>query len=96
MALNTLDYPVNRVTSSFVDRSTHTPAFKETSVQMRILGKRENPLPSDNFRYGHPTPQNGVEVERKWKQPSYSLPGNKLVHIETATRLALHEKSDSI
>ena len=96
MAMNTLDYPVNRVTSSNTDRSTHTPAFKESAVQMHVLGKREHPLPRENFRFGHPTPQRGVEVERKWNLPGYSLPGNKLVQIETKTRLELREKSDPI
>jgi len=96
MAMNTLDYPVNRVTSSNTDRATHTPAYKEAAVEMRILGKRENPLPKINFRNGHPTPQNGVEVERKWLQPGYSLPGNHLVNIETKTRLDRREKSDPL
>ncbi len=36
-----------------------------------------------NFRYsGRPTPQSGVEVERKWKRADYQMPGNqKLVQI---------------
>ena len=80
----------------YTDRSTHTPAFKEAAVQMHILGKREHPLPRENFRFGHPTPQRGVEVERKWNLPGYSLPGSKLVQIETKTRLEMREKSDSI
>jgi formate dehydrogenase major subunit len=63
---------------------------------MRILGKRDSPLTKENFRNGHPTPQLGVEVERKWNQPGYSLPGNPLVQIETKTRLDLHEKSNPI
>ena len=96
IALNTLEFPVNRLTGSQTDRSTHTPAYKETAVQMRVLGKRDNPLPRGNFRYGHPTPQRGVEVERKWNQPGYSLPGNPLVQIETSTRLDLREKSDPV
>jgi formate dehydrogenase major subunit len=97
MAMNTLEFPVNRVTSSNTDRATHTPAYKEAAVRMRILGKRESPLPRQNFRYGHPTPQNGVEVERKWNQPGYFLPGDgNLIHIETKTRLELREKSDPI
>jgi len=38
-----------------------------------------------NFRYNaNPTPQMGVEVERKWKRADYRLPGaSKLVTIET-------------
>jgi hypothetical protein len=58
-------------------RPTHTPAYKEASVSMRVLPEAtsENPLPRTNSRFGHPTPQNGVEVERKWKRPDYSPPG---------------------
>jgi formate dehydrogenase major subunit len=26
-------------------------------------------------RFGHSTPQRGVEVERKWQRPDYRLPG---------------------
>ena len=96
MAMNTLDYPVNLVTSSNTDRSTHTPAYKEAAVQMRILGKRQSPLTKENFRNGHPTPQHGVEVERKWKQPGYSLPGTQLINIETKTRLDLQEHSEPL
>ncbi len=96
MAMNTLDYPVNRLTSSNTDRATHTPAYKETAVQMHVLEKRDNPLTKQNFRNGNPTPQKGVEVERKWRQAGYSLPGNNLVHIQTKARMELHEKSDPI
>ena len=83
MAMNTIDFPVNRVTSSNTDRATHTPAFKEAAVQIRILEKRESPLPRRNFRSGHPTPQRGVEVECKWGQRGYHPPGEELVQIET-------------
>jgi formate dehydrogenase major subunit len=36
-----------------------------------------------NFRYsGKPTPQAGVEVERKWKRADYKMPGTReLVQI---------------
>ena len=34
-----------------------------------------NPLPRNNHRYGQPTPQKGVEVERKWHRPDYRPPG---------------------
>jgi formate dehydrogenase major subunit len=87
MAMNTLDYPVNRVTSSNTDRATHTPAFKEAAVKMQILEKRDSPLPRTNFRFGHPTPQTGVEVERKWRNPGYHPPGETLLQIETKERL---------
>jgi len=43
----------------------------------------ESPLPRTNHRFGHPTPQSGVEVERKWRQPGYRFPG-ELVQIKTA------------
>jgi formate dehydrogenase major subunit len=42
-----------------------------------------NPLPRTNSRWGNPTPQSGVEVERKWKRADYSVPdGNGLVQIQ--------------
>ena len=54
---------------------------------MKVLKKTgENPLPRTNSRFGHPTPQNGVEVERKWKRADYREPGNELVQIKTPPR----------
>ena len=84
MPLNSPEKPVNLLTGSFTDRTTHTPAYKETPVKMKVLPWRgENPLPRINFRYGKPTPQYGVEVERKWKRADYRMPGNGLVQIQT-------------
>jgi formate dehydrogenase major subunit len=85
MPMNSVESPVNRLTSSHTDVATHTPAYKELSVSLRVLPEAvgENPLPRINSRFGHPTPQSGVEVERKWKRPDYSLPGNELVQIQT-------------
>ncbi len=69
MPMNSTENPVNRLTSSHTDTATHTPAYKETSVQMVVLPEvGKNPLPRTNSRFGHPTPQRGVEVERKWKR----------------------------
>ena len=90
MPMNSTEQPVNKVTSSHTDRATHTPAFKETSVQMTILPEQgENPLPRINFRYGTRHPQPGVEIERKWAQPGYHLPGtqhgDRLVQIKSTT-----------
>jgi formate dehydrogenase major subunit len=87
------DEAVNRLTSSHTDKATHTPAYKETSVQMRVLPQvgatPPGPLPKTNSRFGHPTPQAGVEVERKWKRADYRMPGgepgNQLVQIKTRT-----------
>ncbi|MHB1938000.1 MAG: formate dehydrogenase subunit alpha [Acidobacteriaceae bacterium] len=86
LPLNSIAQPVNRLTGAGIDRATHTPAYKETSVQMVPLPEQgASPLPRNNFRFGHPTPQNGVEVERKWKRSDYRLPGtaadDKLVQI---------------
>lgn len=78
MPMNSTEQPVNRLTSSNVDRATHTPAFKETSVELTVVSEGgPNPLPPENFRHGHPTPQTGVEVERKWQRPGYSMPGSR-------------------
>jgi formate dehydrogenase major subunit len=83
MPMNSTDESVNRLTSSHTDKVTHTPAYKETSVKMRVLGETgPNPLPATNSRFGHPTPQTGVEVERKWKRADYRQPGSSLVQIE--------------
>ena len=78
MPMNSTESPVNRLTSSHTDKVTHTPAYKEAAVNMRVLPEANggSPLPRINHRFGHPTPQNGVEVERKWKRPDYHMPGN--------------------
>jgi formate dehydrogenase major subunit len=83
MPMNSVESPVNRLTSSHTDPVTHTPAYKETSVRMIVLPEiGENPLPRTNSRWGHPTPQDGVEVERKWKRGDYRIPGPQLVQIQ--------------
>ncbi len=93
MALNSVESRVNLLTGTHTDKVTHTPAYKETSVHMRVLTqapgtKAKSPLPRTNPRFGHPTPQNGVEVERKWKRNGYTMPGTSpnsqdLVQITT-------------
>jgi formate dehydrogenase major subunit len=85
LPMTSIEQPINRLTGSYTDRQTHTPAYKETSVQLKVLGDvGPSPLPRTNSRYGHPTPQNGVEVERKWKRKDYREPGaNQLVQIQT-------------
>jgi formate dehydrogenase major subunit len=78
MPMNSTESPVNRLTGSHTDPVTHTPAFKDTSVKMRLLPEiGQSPLPKTNHRFGHPTPQRGVEVERKWKRPDYWMPGTQ-------------------
>jgi formate dehydrogenase major subunit len=88
MPMNSIEEPVNRLTISHTDRATHTPAFNETSDSMTVLPEQsDSPLPRKNFRYGTRTPQAGVEVERKWANPDYRIPGNasneKLVQIKS-------------
>jgi formate dehydrogenase major subunit len=84
MPMNSTQSPVNRLTSSHTDPVTNTPAYKELSVQMKVLAEvGESPLPRINPRFGHPTPQQGVEVERKWKRSDYHPPGNQLVQVRT-------------
>jgi formate dehydrogenase major subunit len=86
MPMNSSEEPVNRLTSSYTDKATHTPAYKETSVNLVVLDKTgADPLPRTNPRHGHPTPQRGVEVERKWARSDYRAPGNGLVQIQTHT-----------
>jgi formate dehydrogenase major subunit len=93
MPMNSSQEPVNRLTSSYTDQVTHTPAYKETSVQLTVLSQKgENPLPRTNPRYGHPTPQMGVEVERKWARSDYHQPGNGLVQIETRTATPVRQE----
>jgi formate dehydrogenase major subunit len=84
MPMNSIEEPVNRLTSSHTDKATHTPACKETSVQLTVLPEvGQSPLPRINPRFGHPTPQRGVEVERKWNRSDYRQPGNQLVQIQS-------------
>ncbi len=75
MPMNSTENPVNRLTGSHTDPVTHTPAYKEAVVAMRVLPEiGESPLPRVNHRFGHPTPQRGVEVERKWQRADYRPP----------------------
>ena len=59
MPMNSVESPVNRLTGSHTDKATHTPAYKETSVRMRVLagGRRKSRCRASNSRFGHPTPQ---------------------------------------
>jgi formate dehydrogenase major subunit len=88
MPMNSIENPVNRLTGAHVDRATHTPAYKETAVRLRVLEKKgRSPLMAENFRNGVRTPQHGVEVERKWARADYAMPGlsrgDALVQIQT-------------
>jgi formate dehydrogenase major subunit len=77
--------PINVLTGSHADPATNTPAFKETAVKIKLLPEQgTNPLRPLNFRYsGKPTPQAGVEVERKWRRKDYPMPGTEqLIQIQ--------------
>lgn len=68
---------INLLTSSYSDKDTDTPAYKETSAKLEILKEEGvNPLPNTNFRYGNPQPQIGVGVEKKWARKDYIFPGD--------------------
>src|SRR5579859_1471250 len=86
MPMNSAETPVNQLTGSHTDKISHTPAYKEASVNLRVLGSGENPLPRSNSRFGHPTPNRGVEVERKWKRPDYRMPGTKAAQNHASNR----------
>jgi formate dehydrogenase major subunit len=84
MPMNSTESPVNLLTSSYTDAVTDTPAYKEASVRMVVLDQvGSSPLPKVNSRFHHPTPQPGVEVERKWKRIDYEMPkGEPVPHGE--------------
>jgi formate dehydrogenase major subunit len=49
-----------------------------------IFGKhgKDPEWPRTNSRWGSPTPQRGLEIERKWQRPDYRIPGPQLVQIQ--------------
>ncbi len=65
---------VNLLTSNLADRATNTPAYKELPVRLVKVaaGDGVSPLPRTNSRFGHPQPQRGVQVERKWARSDYA------------------------
>jgi formate dehydrogenase major subunit len=87
MPLNSTVEPVNKMTSSHLDRATHTPAYKEVAVKMTVLPEMgEPPLPRSNFRFGKRTPTKGVDVAARRARSDYHVPGSrpqdKLVQIK--------------
>lgn len=70
------DGAINLLTSSYADKDTDTPAYKETKAKLEILSEEgSNPLPRINHRYGNPQPQIGVNVQKKWARKDYIFPG---------------------
>jgi formate dehydrogenase major subunit len=69
MPMNSSSHPVNLLTGNHTDPETHTPAYKETAVRMELIHEKgDSPLPGRNHRFARSTPQQGVEVERKWQR----------------------------
>lgn len=67
--------PVNMLTSNVVDPDSHTPAYKEVAVRMEKVAEGDvPPLGPNHPSFGNPTPQKGVEVERKWARADYVSP----------------------
>ncbi|WP_110065277.1 formate dehydrogenase subunit alpha [Cytobacillus oceanisediminis] len=68
---------INLLTSSYADKDTDTPAYKETRAKLEILSEEGiNPLPKINHRFGNPQPQIGVNVQKKWARKDYVFPGD--------------------
>ena len=63
---------VNRLTSSYHDKFTHTPNYKEMSIKLEVLERKgDAPLPRHNHRFGNRQPQIGIKVEEKWSRPDF-------------------------
>ncbi|HZR35429.1 MAG TPA: formate dehydrogenase subunit alpha [Nevskia sp.] len=67
---------VNKLTGDHHDPQVNTPAYKEVAVRMELLPRPKDkpPLPYNNHRYGHPTPNRGPDVEAKWARGDYVEP----------------------
>ncbi|PLR75413.1 formate dehydrogenase subunit alpha [Bacillus sp. V3-13] len=71
------DAAINLLTSSYGDKDTDTPAYKEVQAKLEVLKEEGiNPLPKINHRYGNPQPQIGVQVQKKWARRDYIFPGD--------------------
>lgn len=63
---------VNRLTSSYHDKYTHTPNYKEMGVKLEVVEVQgEPPLPRENHRFGNRQPQIGIKVEEKWRRSDF-------------------------
>jgi len=75
MPMNSSESPSTAHQQSHRHRDQTARLQRDQRAHGRAAGDRREPLPRINSRFGHPTPQNGVEVERKWKRPDYRIPG---------------------
>jgi formate dehydrogenase major subunit len=67
------DEALNTLTGRNMDPDSHTPSYKDLSVKIEKLSDKRtgSPLPKTNPRFGHPNPQEGVMVEKKWERADY-------------------------
>jgi len=73
-----------RLTSSHTDSVTHTPAYKEASVHLRVLPEvGESPLPRINHRFGHSNAPARVGGGAEVEAAGLSHAGYGLVQIQT-------------
>jgi formate dehydrogenase major subunit len=64
---------VNKLTSSYHDKVTHTPNYKEMSVNMEVIEPEgDSPIPNENHRFGNRQPHIGVETDKKWKRDDFT------------------------
>lgn len=74
---------INALTGEHHDPDVDTPAYKELAIKLEVLAKQgPSPLPSNNYRYGHRTPNKGVDVDVKWAREDYTLPPQQQSHPE--------------
>ncbi|WP_393971519.1 formate dehydrogenase subunit alpha [Oxyplasma meridianum] len=74
MPMNAIgDEGVNILTGRTMDPDSHTPSYKDLYVKIEKLKDKGtgSPLPRTNPRFGHPNPQDGVAVEKKWQRKDY-------------------------
>ena len=75
MPMNTIEEPVNRLTSSNTDVVTHTPAFKETAVNLTLLPDLgHNPLPRRNFRWVIPPRRTALKLKENGSAETTTSP----------------------
>jgi formate dehydrogenase major subunit len=75
----------NALTGEHHDPDVNTPGYKEVAVKIEKLPcpKGKPPLPKHNYRFGHPTPNEGIVAEAKWSRSDYAPPPAPLSHPES-------------
>nr|WP_054967609.1 formate dehydrogenase subunit alpha [Alicyclobacillus ferrooxydans] len=88
---------INYLTSSYHDEHTHTPAYKECSVRMEVVcAEGKSPMARGNFRLGHPNPQPGVRVQKKWQRDDYTPLTGEDGDVATEQRRVRGERPDLV